>query len=98
MKYVDMILRGHLPRYGGRVNEDAKKLLINLMARGTEVSQSSLLHACRHLHLAFKGYDSAEIYNVLATVLLKVISRYDPFYCAAAEKLSKSFAAACASS
>jgi hypothetical protein len=27
MKYVDMILRGHLPRYGGRVNEDAKKLL-----------------------------------------------------------------------
>jgi hypothetical protein len=78
MKYLDMIVRGHLPRYGGRVNDDSKKLLVNLLPKGTEVTQQSLMHACRHLHLAFKGYEPAEIYNVLATVLLRITSKYGP--------------------
>lgn len=40
----------------------------------------TLMHACKHLHLAFKGYEPAEIYNVLAACLLRVIQKYDPFY------------------
>jgi hypothetical protein len=33
-KYVDMIVRGHLPRYLGHVNEDTRLLLMYLMPKG----------------------------------------------------------------
>ncbi len=89
-KYLDMIVRGHLPRFHGRVNPDTRKFLTLLMPKGAPVDQSSLLKACRHLHLAFKGYEPAEIYNVLAAILLKVVKKYDPNY---TEKVRKGVAA-----
>src|SRR5579872_26482 len=45
-KYVDMIVRGHLPRYGGVVNEDAQKLLTFLMPKGEPVNRMTLVKAC----------------------------------------------------
>ena len=75
-----MIVRGHLPRYGGKVNEDTRQLLLYLLPKGEPANKYTLIKACRHLHLAFKGYEPAEIYNVLATLLLRIIQKYDPFY------------------
>ncbi len=69
-----------MPRYGGKVNKDGRELLTYLMPKGMPVNKYTLINACKHLHLAFKGYEPAEIYNVLATILLKVIQKYDPFY------------------
>jgi hypothetical protein len=75
-----MIVRGHLPAYGFKINEDAKKLLQYLLPKGTPSNRVTLSHACKHLHLAFKGYEAGEIYNVLAACLLRVVNKYDPFY------------------
>jgi hypothetical protein len=80
-KYLDIIVRGHLPWYGrGEVNEDSKQLLMLLMPAGEQINKYTLLRTCKHLHLAFKGSESAEIYNVLATLLLGIVAKYDPFY------------------
>jgi hypothetical protein len=79
-KYLDMICRGHLPRYGNGINKDAREFLQLLVPKGTPVNRNTLSFACKHLHLAFKGHEPVEIYNVLATVLLKVIHKYDPNY------------------
>jgi len=80
-KYLDMIVRGHVPRYGpNRINQDAKKFLMTMMPKGTPVNLATLVSTCKYLHLAFKGYEPAEIYNILATCLLRVIGMYNPFY------------------
>ena len=61
-KYLDMIVRGHVPRYGAnRINEDTRKLLMTMMPKGTPVNLPTLVEACKHLHLAFKGYEPAEM-------------------------------------
>ncbi len=75
-----MIVRGHLPTFHGRVKPDTKKFLSYLIPKGTPIDRLSLSKACRHLHLAFKGCEPAEIYDVLAAILLKVIGKYDPDY------------------
>lgn len=79
-KYLDMIIRGHLPHYGFRTNQDAVKLLMKMIPKGTAINRHTLSRACKHLHPAFKGYEPAEIYNFLATSLLRVIRAYNPFY------------------
>ena len=43
MKYLDMILRGHLPRYGGKINDDAKILLIKLLPKGPRINNLALV-------------------------------------------------------
>jgi hypothetical protein len=34
----------------------------------------------RHFHLAFKGMEEEEVYNVLMEQLIATINKYDPFY------------------
>jgi hypothetical protein len=34
----------------------------------------------RHLHLAFKGMDTEEIYDVLISILIAAVNGYDPHY------------------
>jgi len=46
-KYVDMIVRGHLPRHGGRVNEDTRQLLMYLMPKGEPVIMLVNLENCK---------------------------------------------------
>src|SRR5947209_8807003 len=46
---------------------------------GAAPTKENLSRTCKHLHLAFKGYESAEVYNILAACLLKVASKWDPF-------------------
>lgn len=80
MKYLDMIVRGHLPCYGGRVNRDTKIFLQRFLPKGSDVNRTTLLYACRSLHLAFKQMESDEIYDILVMCLLKAIDKWDPYY------------------
>lgn len=79
-KYLSMILRGHVPYYGGQVNKDAKIFLHRFLPRGSTINKQTLLNACRHLHLAFKGCEAGEVYDVLVVCLLRAIQKWDPKY------------------
>ena len=87
MKYLVMICQGHVPVVGVgamkerlRVNKDVEPFIRYFLPKGTPVNKSTLLTAVRHLHLAFKGMDTEEVYDVLMEQLLDVIQRYDPRY------------------
>jgi hypothetical protein len=84
LKYVSMILRGHLPlQRNGRskeVNKDTHLLLRCFIPREQASNRATLGAACRTLHLAFKGMDADEVYDQLMICLVKAIKRYDPHY------------------
>jgi hypothetical protein len=84
LKYVSMILRGHLPlQRSGRtkeVNKDTHLLLRCFVPREQAANRATLGAACRTLHLAFKGMDADEVYDQLMMCLVKAIRRYDPYY------------------
>jgi hypothetical protein len=64
-KYLHMILRGHLPSYAGTINEDARIFLQRFLPKGVEANRTTLLHACRSLHLAFKDAADAGDFDAL---------------------------------
>ncbi len=78
-KYLEMILRGRIPFYLGGANEDSRLFLHRFMRKDTE-NWSSLSAVCRTLHLAFKGQDAGEVYDILVMCLLRALQKYDPFY------------------
>jgi hypothetical protein len=84
LKYVGMILMGHLPmQRNGRakeINKDTHLLLCCFIPRGQEPNRATLGAACRTLHLAFKGMDAGEVYDQLMMCLVKSIKKYDPYY------------------
>ncbi|MDQ2841956.1 MAG: hypothetical protein M3Y72_13140 [Acidobacteriota bacterium] len=84
LKYVSMILHGHLPlQRNGRskeVNKDTHLLLRCFMPREQAANRASLGAACRTLHLAFKGMDADEVYDQLMICMVKAVRRYDPYY------------------
>jgi hypothetical protein len=84
LKYVGMILLGHLPmQRNGRskdINKDTHLFLCCFIPRGQEANRATLGAACRTLHLAFKGMGSGELYDQLMMCLVKAIKKYDPYY------------------
>jgi hypothetical protein len=80
LKYMAMILQGHVPYRGGDVNKDTHLLLQCFIPKGSPADRASLGAACRSLHLAFKGMDPAEIYDQLMMCLVRAVKRYDPSY------------------
>lgn len=86
MKYMVMIIRGHLPSLKTSAGKDAKamlKLLLQVDPKtGKQVvaSRRNLLSACRSLHLAFKQAESNDIYDTLVMCLISAAAKYDPFY------------------
>jgi len=80
MKYLSMICRGHVPLWGNRVNRDVAPFLRYFMPKGAEMNKATLTAVARHLHLAFKGLETDEIYDALIACVLKAVRRYDPNY------------------
>jgi len=80
MKYLNMILRGHLPKYENRVNRDAVNMLRYFIPRGKPVNEGTLSQTCRTLHLAFKQMSPDEVYDTLNFCFLNAVSKYDPHY------------------
>lgn len=80
MKYLNMIVRGHLPSLKTPAGKDASKMLSTLVTRGEPSNRENLLKACRTLHLAFKQMSSDDIYDTLVMCLMRAIRKYDPHY------------------
>lgn len=81
LKYLRMIVTGHLPTFRGVLNADAVVLLRYFMPPGTAVpDERALAKVCRTLHLAFKGEDAGAIYDTLTECLLPAVRNYDPYY------------------
>jgi hypothetical protein len=87
MKYLVMICRGHVPILGigpkltfGNVNSDVKKFLYYFLPKGQTLTRQNLVPVVRHLHLAFKGMETEEVYDVLMEQMVRAINQYDPFY------------------
>ena len=80
MKYLVMICRGHVPVYAGRVNQDAKNFIRYFLPRGSALNAATMGKAIRHLHLAFNGMETEEIYDVLMEQFVRAAAKYDPHY------------------
>jgi hypothetical protein len=85
MKYLVMICRGHVPIIGvGRessyISKDVVPFLMYFLPKGRKLDRGSASIVVRHLHLAFKGLETEEVYNVLMEQLVRAINQYDPFY------------------
>jgi len=86
MKYLTMICQGHVPQLlaargaGKMFNADSLKFIQYFLPKGTKVTKAVLSNTCRTFHLAFKGMETDEIYDVLMEQLLKAAQKYDPLY------------------
>lgn len=80
MKYLRMIFDGRVPSWGPRVNKDVEPFIKFFLPKSEPVTRAALTTVCRHFHLAVKGMDTDEVYEVLMIQLLTAIARYDPAY------------------
>lgn len=79
MKYLNMVVRGHLPPSGSSAHRESVKFL-NLLSSSGEKSNSAYGEICRTLHLAFKQSTTDDIYDSLLMCLIRAINKYDPYY------------------
>ena len=77
-----MICRGHVPVINsrGRINRESRQFLLYFLPKGLVQHQPNLSNVARSLHLAFKGMETEEIYDVLMEQLVSAIGKYDPTY------------------
>ena len=85
MKYLVMICRGHVPvlgrgNMGAPLNKDIKPFLLYFLPKGSALNWHSMNIIVKHFHLAFKGMETEEIYDVLMEQLVATIKGYDPQY------------------
>ena len=86
MKYLTMICQGHVPQLwaprgaGKLFNSDSMKFIQYFLPKGTKVTKAALSNTCHSFHLAFKGMDPDEVYDVLMEKLLRAAQKYDPLY------------------
>ncbi len=85
MKYLVMICRGHVPIIGiGRerccISKDVVPFLMYFLPKGKKLDRVSASTVVRHFHLAFKGLETDEIYDILMVQLVRAINQYDPTY------------------
>ena len=85
MKYLVMICRGHVPVMGGgemigRLNKDVKPFLLYFLPKGQQLDWHTMNHIVKQFHLAFKGIETDEIYDILMAQLAATIKGYDPTY------------------
>lgn len=87
MKYLNMIVRGHLPPVNSSAGIEAIKFL-NLLSPAGKNNKSDQAYGeiCRTLHLAFKQNTTDDIYDSLLMCLMRAVKKYDPNYI---EKLKK---------
>jgi hypothetical protein len=80
-----MICRGHVPIIGvGRerscISKDVVPFLLYFLPKGKKLDRVSASTVVRHFHLAFKGLETEEVYDILMMHLVRAINQYDPTY------------------
>ena len=77
--HLVMICRGHVPLWKG-MNSDSAKFLAYFCPKGKKLDLDTARSIARSMHLAFKGLDSGEVYDVLMQQFLMAAAKYDPDY------------------
>ena len=89
-KYLVMICQGHIPISGGNVaksgtraryvNKDIRPFLLFFLPAGQRLNWITANRIVKQFHLAFKGMETEEIYDVLMSLLMTILRVYDPVY------------------
>jgi hypothetical protein len=85
MKYLFMICRGHVPvigrgDQGAPINKDILPFLLYFLPKGSTLDWHAMNVIVKGFHLAFKGMETEEIYDILMEQLVATIKGYDPKY------------------
>jgi hypothetical protein len=87
MKYLVMICRGHVPIVGfgsgkqrSRINREVRNFVKYFLPRGEVMNSRTIDKIVKHFHLAFKGMETDEVYDVLMEQLIAAVEKYDPNY------------------
>ena len=62
------------------MNSDSVKFRSYFLPKGGKLDMETARWIARSLHLAFKGMDSGEVYDVLMQQFLVAVAKYDPDY------------------
>ena len=62
------------------MNSDSVKFLSYFMPKGGKLDLETARWIARSLHLAFKGMNSGEVYDVLMQQFLVAVAKYDPVF------------------
>jgi len=63
-----------------RMNPDVRPFLLYFLPKGQKPVYQNLSKVVKQLHLAFKGMETEEIYDVLMEQLMGALKGYDPQY------------------
>lgn len=77
-KYADLITRGHIPTH--HYNGDTRRFLTYFLPPDNKPTRAAFSKAAHHLHLAFPQQTSSDVYDILNTLLLRCVKKYDPDY------------------
>jgi hypothetical protein len=82
MKYLVMICLGHVPvrGRGAPINQDIKPFLLYFLPKGQTLDWPNMVRIVKGFHLAFKGIETDEIYDILMEQMVSTIKGYDPAY------------------
>jgi hypothetical protein len=80
-----MICRGHVPMVSrgnpyDRINKDIKPFLLYFLPKGEALNLQTMSRIAKGFHLAFKGMETEEIYDILMAQMIATIKGYDPTY------------------
>jgi hypothetical protein len=80
-----MICRGHVPvtgvgKHPSWVNSDVAPFIRYFLPKGEQLNKQTASKVVRHFHLAFKGMETEEVYDVLMEQLIAALNGYDPNY------------------
>lgn len=78
-KYTDLIAMGHLPQMH-YYNGDTRRFLKYFLPAESSADKAAFAKVAKHLHLAFPQQTSTDIYDILNTLLLRCVKKYDPTY------------------
>lgn len=95
MKYLNMVVRGHLPPIKSAAGQEAAKFLKLLAPKGTTDGRLVLSNICHTLHLAFKQASTDDIYDSLLMCLMRAVKKYDPFYVEKVKRACEAIDARC---
>ena len=71
---------GHVSVRQGKIYPDLAKFLSYFLSKGQTLNMATAKTVAHSLHLAFKGMDSGEVYDILMQQFLAAAARYDPDY------------------
>jgi hypothetical protein len=80
-----MICRGHVPTVSrgnplDRINKDIRPFLLYFLPKGSALNWHTMNRIVKGFHLAFKGMETEEIYDILMSQMVATIKGYDPTY------------------